>query len=114
MRQAIMQQMVSGQLPLAMAARIHELAREGKDIFAALIEADREVREAQARAQQEAAAQAPPAGGEVPLDAVPGLAAGPGAAAPGAPPAGLPPGAVPAQGSPASRLRELLAAGAQR
>lgn len=72
MRASISQQLASGQMPLTVGSRIHELMTEGKSVFAAVKAADQELREKQA------AEAPPPEQGQIaPPPTMPGLAAGP-------------------------------------
>lgn len=108
--EGLMQQVASGQMPMAVYARIREKYNDGDiRLEQAIVEVDNEIREQQLAAQQAAAEQAAQ---EPDLSSVLGLAAGPAAAAPGAPqaapptPAGLPPAA----GGPIGDMRQLLTA----
>lgn len=104
-RDAVLAQIQSGQLPLVIAAEIHEQLREGADIFKALRAADAKAREMQAT-------QAPqPDPGQVAAPAaMPGLAAGPQAmmAPPSAP---TEPQLQPGQVSQMRRLMQAMGAG---
>jgi hypothetical protein len=75
LRQAIVQQLVSGQIPMVLASKIHAYLRDGKDIFEAVDKADEDLRKQQATAPPPA-----PEGMTAPPEAMPGLAGGPGAA----------------------------------
>ena len=87
--EAMMMQAQSGQMPMAVLARIRQKMRKGTlDVFAATAEVDEEIRAEQAAAQEQAMQAAPP---EANPAAQMGLAAGPGAAAAAAPPPGGPP-----------------------
>lgn len=74
LRNSVLQQIQSGQLPLMVAVTIRNELQRGEDIFKAI-----EIADAKARAAQ--ATQAPPApeGMQAPPEAMPGLAAGPAA-----------------------------------
>jgi hypothetical protein len=74
LKQTILQQMVSGQLPPTVAVLIRNHLMRGEDIFTAVEKADEEMRRLQA--QQ---APPPPEGMVAPPEAMPGMAGGPGA-----------------------------------
>jgi hypothetical protein len=109
--EGIQQQIVSGQMPAVIVARLHKKVREGQSLPEAMIEIDEEIRAEQAAAQERAMAEQEAQG--VDPNMVPGLAAGPAAAAPGA----MPPemaammaqqgGAAPPQ-SPEDQMRAML------
>jgi len=81
----LLQQVVSGQMPMAVFARIRQKMMDGtKDIFQATVEVDEEVRAEQAEAQQAAMEQQAAQQAQMSPQAQLGLAAGPQAAAPGA------------------------------
>ncbi len=100
------EQVASGQMPIAIVAKLYDKISKGKDLPAALLEIDEEIKQQQAEAQAEAqAAQAQMAGPD-PMAQL-GLAAGPAAAAPGA----VPPGAGPpplAPGGPGADMAAML------
>jgi len=102
------QQVLSGQLPMSVFARIKKMYDDSDiNLTDAVVAVDEEIREEQAAAAEAAAAQ--PQGGAPPMDlnAMMGLAAGPAAAAPGAlPPSGPPP---PPSAGPVADMRALLA-----
>jgi len=104
----VQEQIASGQMPIAIVAKLYELVREGTDLPQAMIKIDEEIRkqqaEAAALAQQDAAASMAD-----PLAQM-GLAAGPMAAAPMAPPPGMAPGGPPplAAGGPPLDMAALL------
>lgn len=71
--QAMLQQLMSGQLPLPVATLMHKYLRKGFDIFEATEKADKEIRELQAQAAP------PPGEGQIMApEQAPGLAGGPG------------------------------------
>ena len=100
------EQIASGQMPIAIVAKLYKAVREGKSLEDAIVEADEEIKAAQAEAQQAAMEGA---GNPADPMAQLGLAAGPGAAAPGmAPPgAGGPPPLAP--GGPTPDMQAMLA-----
>ena len=100
------EQIASGQMPIAIVAKLYKAVAEGKSLEDAIVEADEEIKQAQAEAQEAAMQGAAPPD---PMAAQLGLAAGPGAAAPGmAPPgAGGPPPLAP--GGPAVDMQQMLA-----
>jgi len=110
----MLQQVISGQMPMAVFARIREKMKDGSmDVFGATVAVDEEIREEQARAAEAAQAdqQALAEQQQGNLMAQLGLAAGPQAAAPAA----VPPEAMAAQGQapgPQS-MRDVLMAAAQ-
>lgn len=83
------EQVASGQMPIAIVAKLYTMVSEGMDLPEALVKIDEEIKKQQAEAQAEAAQAQQQMGGPDPMAQL-GLAAGPGAAAPGA----LPPGAA--------------------
>lgn len=88
----VQEQIASGQMPAAIAAKLYAKIDKGMTLPEALVEIDAEIRAEQEAAQQAAMEQDPMAG--MGPGAQMGLAAGPGAAAPGAiPPGMMPPGA---------------------
>jgi len=112
----LLQQVVSGQMPMAVFARIRQKMMDGtKDIFQATVEVDEEVRAEQAEAQQAAMEQQAAQQAQMSPQAQLGLAAGPQAAAAGA----IPPEAMAAamaqqqqqQMRPEDRMRQMLQAG---
>ena len=109
MMEGLQQQVVSGQLPVAVFARIRKLYSEGDmPLVDVIVQVDEEIREQQAAAQEAAMAeqQAQPA---MTPEAMMGLAAGPAAAAPGAvPPNPAGPAQLPAAGGPVAQMREML------
>jgi len=81
----LLQQVVSGQMPMSVFARIREKMRDGSmDIFAATVAVDEEVREEQMAAQQAAMEEQMAMQQQMSPQAQMGLAAGPEAAAAGA------------------------------
>lgn len=101
----MMQQVLSGQMPMSVFAKIREKMRDGKmDVFKATIAVDDEIREEQMRAQEAAAAQAQAEPN--PLAQL-GLAAGPAAAAPAAP-LGEPTPASSMAGVPVESMRAMM------
>ena len=86
----VQEQIASGQMPIAVSARLYDLVNQGEPLHKALTIIDEEIRAEQAAAQQQAqedAAAAQAAAAQNPAAQM-GLAAGPAAAAPGAPPMG--------------------------
>lgn len=75
LRQSVMAQLQSGQLPLIVSSILWKAVNDGDDMFVALEKADEELRRRQATQ-----AEAPPEGMAAPPGAMPGLAGGPGAA----------------------------------
>lgn len=108
MMEGLQQQVVTGQLPVAIFARIRKKYAEGEiALVDVIVEVDEEIRQEQARAEEAAAAQQQQ-GQADPLAQL-GLAAGPAAAAPGAPPPGVGgPPALPAAGGPVEQMRQML------
>ena len=103
----MMQQVLSGQMPMAVFARIRDKMRDGKmDVFKATIAVDDEIRAEQAAAEERAMQQQQP-GPSDPLAQL-GLAAGPAAAAPAAAPPGV--GPPPPQGPPSEQMRSAMQA----
>ena len=100
------EQIASGQMPIAIVAGLYKKIKEGKSLEDAIVEADEEIKEAQAEAQQAMMEGAPPSAD--PLAQL-GLAAGPGAAAPGMVPPGAagPPPLAP--GGPTQDMEAMLA-----
>ena len=86
LKQTVMQQMVSGQMPPMVAVTIRNEMQKGSDIFKAVEVADRKMRELQAT-------QAPPApeGMVAPPESMPGMAAGPQGMQQPMPPEAMPP-----------------------
>lgn len=75
LRQSVMAQLTSGQLPLVMSSLLWKYINDGDDMFVALEKVDAEMQRRQAAEPQQ-----PPEGMVAPPGAMPGLAAGPGAA----------------------------------
>lgn len=108
--EALQQQVVSGQMPAVVFARIRKMYREADPpmrLEDVIVKVDEQIREEQLAAQQAAMAEQQP---ELDLNAMMGLAAGPAAAAPGLPPT-LPPGGPQYPTSPVSEMRQLMQAG---
>jgi hypothetical protein len=112
----MLQQVISGQMPMAVFARIREKMKDGTmDVFSATVAVDDEIREEQARAAEAAQAdqQAMMEQQQGNLMAQLGLAAGPQAAAPGAiPPEMMAQGGAPPPGGPVEQMRAMMQAGA--
>ena len=111
----MLQQVISGQMPMAVFARIREKMKDGTmDVFSATVAVDDEIREEQARAAEAAQAdqQAMMEQQQGNLMAQMGLAAGPQAAAPGAiPPEAMMQGGPPPPSSPVDQMRAMMQAG---
>lgn len=112
----LLQQVVSGQMPMAVFARIREKMKDGTmDVFSATVAVDEEIRAEQAAAQEAAMQEQMAMQAQMSPQAQMGLAAGPQAAAPGA----LPPELMAAlqqrqaepQGTPRDQIQQALAAG---
>ena len=104
--EGMMQQVLSGQMPFSVFAKIRDKMRSGKmDIFAATLAVDEEIRQEQMAAEQ--AAQQQQQMEPNPMAQM-GLAAGPMAAAPGAPPPGMG-GPPPPQASQTEQMRAMMA-----
>lgn len=109
---ALEQQVVTGQMPAVVFARIRKMYRESDPpmrLEDVIVKVDEQIREEQLAASQAEMSQQQP---ELALNAMMGLAAGPAAAAPGMPPGGMPTapqGAYPT--SPVSEMRQLMQAG---
>lgn len=102
----MMQQVLSGQMPMAVFARIRDKMRDGKmDVFKATISVDEEIRAEQAAAEERAMAQQQEMGNPM---AQMGLAAGPAAAAPAAAPPGMAPGPAAPQMPPTEQMRAAM------
>jgi len=103
---AIQEQIASGQMPIAIVAKLYEKVREGTALPEALVEIDEEI-----KAEQAAAAEAAQQEAMADPMAQMGLAAGPGAAAPAAlPPEMMQGGPPPLQpGSPQMDMEAMLA-----
>lgn len=89
MKEAILRQLVQGQMPAVFGAKIEKHRRQGKDIFEAIEAADAEIREEQAQLPPET-----PEGMGAPPEMMQGLAAGPAGVTPQ-----LPTGIGPTQGT---------------
>ena len=101
----MMQQVLSGQMPMSVFAKIREKMRDGDmDVFKATIAVDEEIREQQMAAEEAALAQQQMAPDPM---AQLGLAAGPAAAAPAAPVASPTPASSMA-GVPVEQMRALM------
>lgn len=112
----LLQQVVSGQMPMAVFARIREKMKDGTmDVFSATVAVDEEIRAEQAAAQEAAMQEQMAMQAQMSPQAQMGLAAGPQAAAPGA----IPPELMAAlqqqqqqpQGTPRDQIQQALAAG---
>jgi len=93
------EQVATGQMPIAIVAKLYDKITKGKDLPTALVEIDEEIKKQQAEAQAEAEAAQAQAAGPDPMAQM-GLAAGPMAAAPGAPPPGAGPPPLAPGGAP--------------
>lgn len=81
----LLQQVMSGQMPMAVFARIREKMKDGTmDVFGATVAVDEEIRKEQAAAQEAAMQEQAAMQQQMSPQAQMGLAAGPQAAAPGA------------------------------
>lgn len=102
----MMQQVLTGQMPMSVFARIREKMRSGTlDVFKATVAVDEEIRKEQMQAEQRAMEAAPPQ--PDPLAQL-GLAAGPAAAAPAAAPPGIGPAPAGPQGPPSEQMRSAM------
>ena len=112
----LLQQVVSGQMPMAVFARIREKMKDGTmDVFSATVAVDEEIRAEQAAAQEAAMQEQMAQQAQMSPQAQMGLAAGPQAAAPGAIPpelmAALQQQQAQPQGTPRDQIQQALAAG---
>lgn len=78
----VQEQIASGQMPMAIVARLYDMVAEGTSLSEAMTNIDEEIRAEQAAAAEQAQMQSA-------ANAQPGLAAGPAAAMPGAAPPGM-------------------------
>jgi hypothetical protein len=113
----LLQQVMSGQMPMAVFARIREKMKDGTmDVFGATVAVDEEIREEQAAAQEAAMQEQAAMQQQMSPQAQMGLAAGPQAAAPGALPpemmAAMMSGGAPAgpPATPTGDMRQMLQA----
>lgn len=109
--EGMLQQVVAGQIPMSVFARIRKKMQDGqKDVFQATVEVDEEIRAEQAQAQQVAqeGQQAQMDQAQQSLMAQMGMAAGVASAAPGAMPAGAQPQPAPVAGGATDNMRQML------
>lgn len=109
--EGMLQQVVAGQIPMAVFARIRKKMQDGqKDVFQATVEVDEEIRAEQAQAQQVAqeGQQAQMDQAQQSLMAQMGMAAGAASAAPGAMPAGAQPQPAPSPAGTTDNMRQML------
>lgn len=106
----VQEQIASGQMPIAVSARLYDLVNEGHPLHKALTMIDEEIRAEQAAAAEQAqadAAAAQAAAAQNPAAQM-GLAAGPAAAAPAAPPPGAGPGPELGPGGPEAAMQAMM------
>ena len=109
--EGILQQVIRGQIPMAVFARIRKKMQDGqKDVFQATVEVDEEIREEQAQAQQTAqqGQQEQMDAAQQSLMAQMGMAAGAASAAPAAMPAGAQPQPAPTPAGATDNMRQML------
>lgn len=105
----LLQQVMSGQMPMAVFARIREKMKDGSvDVFGATVQVDEEIRKEQAAAQEAAMQEQMAMQQQMSPQAQMGLAAGPQAAAPGALPPELMAALQARQGAPQATPRDQI------